>query len=164
MSCNVLLQDYTRHTAALTGHNDGPTLPTAKGGVNTSSARLCFCVPTRFSRQPCWLCSFLAGRPHASTDSHVDSFPAKFPNITFRSTFGTGYVGNSPVVAAHSCEHLSGYLPGLRHAIPAQHLRPRRRLPRDKLGRQQDLGWLEGGVSNGIPWPSAYVHGSYLSS
>jgi hypothetical protein len=52
-------------------------------------------------------------------------------------------MGNSPV-AAHSCERMSLHLPGLRHKLQALHLRPRWHLPRRKLGRRQDLGYLEG--------------------
>jgi hypothetical protein len=55
-------------------------------------------------------------------------------------------IGNSPV-AARSCERMSLHLlPGLRHTVQALHLRPRWQLPRRKLGRRQDLGYLEGGV------------------
>jgi hypothetical protein len=72
-------------------------------------------------------------------------------------------IGNSPA-AARSCERMSLHLPGLRHILQALHLRPRWRLPRRKLGRRQDLGYLEGGVSTSIPLPSAYIQDSYLSS
>jgi hypothetical protein len=54
------------------------------------------------------------------------------------------HIGNSPV-AARSCERMSLHLPGLRHTLQALRLRPRRHLPRRKLGRRQDLGYLEGG-------------------
>jgi hypothetical protein len=54
-------------------------------------------------------------------------------------------IGNSPV-AARSCERMSLHLPGLRHTLQAQHLRPRWHLPRRNLGRRQNLGYLEGGV------------------
>jgi hypothetical protein len=63
------------------------TFPRRKGGVNTS-ARLCFCVPTR-SKRPCWLCFVHAGRSHASANLPGDSFPATCQNNTLRSTFGT---------------------------------------------------------------------------
>jgi hypothetical protein len=53
------------------------------------------------------------------------------------------HIGNSPV-AARSCERMSLHLPGLRLTLPALHLRPRRHLPRRKLGRRQDLSYLEG--------------------
>jgi hypothetical protein len=89
-------------------------------------------------------------------------FPATSQTSTFRNTFRTVYVGNSPV-ATRCCEHMSRYLPGLRHALPTQHLRPKSRLTRDKLGRLQDLGYLDGGVSTSIPLPSAYVQSIYMS-
>jgi hypothetical protein len=73
------------------------------------------------------------------------------------------HIGSSPV-AARSCERMSLHLPGLRHALKALHLRPRWHFPRRKLGRRQDLGYLEGGVSNSIPLPSDYVQGCYLTS
>jgi hypothetical protein len=57
------------------------------------------------------------------------------------------------------------HLPDLRHTLQALHLRPSWYLPRRKLGRRQDFGYLEGGgVSTSIPLTSAYVQGSYLSS
>jgi hypothetical protein len=51
--------------------------------------------------------------------------------------------GNSPV-AARSCERMSLHLPDVRHTLQALHLRLRWHLPRRKLGRRQDLGYLEG--------------------
>jgi hypothetical protein len=51
---------------------------------------------------------------------------------------------------------MSLHLSGMRHTLQALH--------DVKLGRRQDLGYLEGGVSTSIPLPSAYVQGSYLSS
>jgi hypothetical protein len=69
------------------------------------------------------------------------------------------HIGNSPV-AAHPCERMSLHLPGLRHTLQALHLRPRWHLPHRNLGRRQDLGYLEGGVSTSIPLPSAYVQGA----
>jgi hypothetical protein len=54
-------------------------------------------------------------------------------------------IGNSPV-AARSCERMSLHLPGLRHTLQALYLRLRWHLPRRKLGRRQDLGYLEGRV------------------
>jgi hypothetical protein len=53
-------------------------------------------------------------------------------------------IGDSPV-AARSCERMSLHLPGLRHTLQALQLRSRWHLPRRKLGRRQDLGYLEGG-------------------
>jgi hypothetical protein len=41
---------------------------------------------------------------------------------------------------------MSLHLPGVRHTLQALHLRPKWHLPRRKLGRLQDLGYLEGGV------------------
>jgi hypothetical protein len=52
----------------------------------------------------------------------------------------------------------------MRHKLQALNLRQRWHLPRRKLGRRQDIGYLEGGVSTSIPLPSAYVQGSYLLS
>jgi hypothetical protein len=52
------------------------------------------------------------------------------------------HIGNS-IVAARSCERMSLHLPGLRHPLQALHLRSRWHLPRRKLGRRQDLGYLE---------------------
>jgi hypothetical protein len=72
-------------------------------------------------------------------------------------------IGNSPV-AARPCQRMSLHLPGLRHTLQALHLRSRWHLPQRELGRRQDLGHLEGGVSTSIPLPSAYVQGSYLPS
>jgi hypothetical protein len=73
-------------------------------------------------------------------------------------------IGNSPV-AARSYERMSLHLPGMRHTLQTLHLRPKWHLPRRKLGRRQDLGYLEGvGVSTNIPLPSVYVQCSYLSS
>jgi hypothetical protein len=54
------------------------------------------------------------------------------------------HVGNSPV-ASRLCEHMSLHLPGLIHTLLTQHLRPRSNFLRHKVGRQQDLGYLEGG-------------------
>jgi hypothetical protein len=71
------------------------------------------------------------------------------------------HIGNSPA-AARSCERMSLHLPGLRHPLQALHLRSRWHLTRRKLGRRQDLGYLEGGFSTSIPLPSAYVQGSYM--
>jgi hypothetical protein len=72
-------------------------------------------------------------------------------------------LGKSPV-ASRSREHMSLHLPDLRQAALAQHLRPSWHLPQHKLGRWQDVGYLEGSVSTSIPLPSAYVQGSYLST
>jgi hypothetical protein len=55
------------------------------------------------------------------------------------------HIGNSPV-AARSCERMSLQLPTLRHTLQALDLRPRWHFPRRKLGRRQDLAFLEGGV------------------
>jgi hypothetical protein len=53
------------------------------------------------------------------------------------------HIGNSPV-AARFRERKSLHLPGLRHTLQAVlHLRPKWHLPRRKLGRRQDLGYLE---------------------
>jgi hypothetical protein len=54
------------------------------------------------------------------------------------------HIGHLPV-AARSCECMSPHSPGLRHTLQALHLRPRWHLPRRKIGRRQDLGYLEGG-------------------
>jgi hypothetical protein len=54
------------------------------------------------------------------------------------------HIGNLPV-AARSSERMSLHLPGLTPTLQALHLRPRWHLPRRKLGRRQDLGYLEGG-------------------
>jgi hypothetical protein len=72
-------------------------------------------------------------------------------------------IGNSPV-APRSFERMSLHLPRMRHTLQELHLRPRWHLPRRKLGRRQDLGYLEGGVNTNITWPSTCVQGSYLSS
>jgi hypothetical protein len=71
-------------------------------------------------------------------------FPATCQNSTLRSTFETPFIGNSPV-AAGSCGRMSLHLPGMRHTLQALHLRPIWHLPGRKLGRRQDLGYLEGG-------------------
>jgi hypothetical protein len=54
------------------------------------------------------------------------------------------HIGNSPV-AARSYERILLHLPGPRHPLQALHLRSRLQLPRRRLGRRQDLGYLEGG-------------------
>jgi hypothetical protein len=74
------------------------------------------------------------------------------------------HIGNLPI-AARPCEHMSLHLPdGMRHTLHALHLQPTWHLPRRKLERRQDLGYIEGGVSNSIPFSSAYVQGSLLLS
>jgi hypothetical protein len=91
-------------------------------------------------------------------------FPATCQNSTLRITYGTASYRQLAGIAARSCERMLLHLPGLRHTLQVLHLRPRWHLPRRKLGRRQDLGYLEGGVSTSIPLPSAYVQGSNLSS
>jgi hypothetical protein len=92
---------------------------------------------------------------------YPSTFPLHVKLVHSAVYFEPLHLGNSPI-AARSCERMSLHLPGMRHALPAQHRRLEWHLPRHKLGRRQGLGYLEGGVSSSIPLPSAYIQGSYL--
>jgi hypothetical protein len=66
------------------------TFPTAKGGVNTSSARLRFCGPTVL-HAPNSLVGFASSSPVALMRRLIRRwtvFPATCQNSTLRSTFG----------------------------------------------------------------------------
>jgi hypothetical protein len=78
-------------------------------------------------------------------DFDVDSFsPLHVKLVHYAMHLEPFPFGNSSV-ASRSYEQMSLHLPGLRHLQLAQHLRPKWHLPRHKLGRRQDLGYLEGG-------------------
>jgi hypothetical protein len=71
-------------------------------------------------------------------------FPLNVRIVHYAAHLEPLHIGNPPV-AARSCERMSLHLPGLRNTLQALHLRPRWHLPGRKLGRRQDLGYLEGG-------------------
>jgi hypothetical protein len=76
--------------------------------------------------------------------AHGQFFPLHVRLVHYAVHLEPLHIRNSPV-AARSCERMSLHLPGLRHALQALNLRTRWHLPRRKLGRRQDLGYLDGG-------------------
>jgi hypothetical protein len=71
-------------------------------------------------------------------------FPATCQISTLRITLGTASYGQLAGSGTFR-ERMSLHLPGLRRTLHALHLRSRWHLPRRKLGRRQDLGYLEEG-------------------